>query len=71
MLLKEWTNIGSFDFFTNKLRILATNDLHPEKWSSTGRNDFNILSSYIRYTFEKLWDESEQAEESSQQTYIY
>lgn len=71
MLLKEWANPGSFDFFTNKLRVLATNDLPPEKWSSTGRNDYNILNSYIRYTFEKLWIEREHASESEKQKFIY
>ena len=71
MLLNEWTNIGSFDFYTNKLRILATNELSPEKWSSSGRSDYNILKNYIRYTFEKLWDEREQVPDGEKQDYIY
>lgn len=71
MLLKDWTNLGNFEFYTNKIRILATNDLPPEKWSSTGRTDYNILKNYIRYTFEKLSDEREQAVGAEQQKYIF
>lgn len=71
MQLREWTNLGSYDFFTNKLRVLATNELPPEKWSSTGRSDYNILKNYIQYTFDKLWSEREQAAEDKKQEYIY
>lgn len=71
MLLKEWTNTGSFDFYTRKLQLLATNDLPAEKWSSAERTDYNILNNYIRYTFEKLWDEREQAEDCDKQKLIY
>ncbi|HCT91493.1 MAG TPA: hypothetical protein DF613_08970 [Lachnospiraceae bacterium] len=71
MKLKDWAYLGNYDFFTTKLRLLATNDLAPEKWSYAGKNDFGILKSYLYFTFEKLWQERETAAENSKQTYIY
>ncbi|MEG2125569.1 MAG: DUF3825 domain-containing protein, partial [Hydrogenoanaerobacterium sp.] len=71
MLLKDWANTGSNEFYTNKLRILATNELPAEKWSSEGRNNFNILNSYIRFTFEKLYQESENANSDDTKYLIY
>lgn len=50
---------------------MATNELPPENWSSTGRSDYNILKNYLRYSFEKLWDEREQAPEEKRLSYIY
>lgn len=61
MLLKEWAFLGNYDFYTNKLKVLATNELPPEKWSYAGKNDFGILRNYLYYTFEKLWQEREAA----------
>ena len=63
MLLKEWAFLGNYDFYTNKLKVLATNELPPEKWSYAGKNDFGILRNYLYYTFEKLWQEREAANE--------
>lgn len=40
MKLKEWTFLGNYQFYTNKLQVLAANDLPPEKWSYAGKNDF-------------------------------
>lgn len=71
MRLSEWTNTGSFDFYRNKLRSLVTNDLPAEKWSSSDRNDYNILKNYIRFTFEKLWDERDLADEEDKQNFVY
>ena len=32
MKLKEWAFMGNYDFYTNKLQVLAANELPPEKW---------------------------------------
>ena len=71
MLLKNWAYLGNQKFYTNKLKVLATNELPPEKWSYAGKADFGILQSYLRFTFEKLWQERESAEESNKQALIY
>lgn len=71
MRLKEWAFLGNYEFFTNKLALLATNELPPEKWSYAGKNDFGILKNYLYYTFEKLWKEREASEEDKKQNYIY
>ena len=71
MLLKEWAFLGNYDFYTNKLKVLATNELPPEKWSYAGKNDFGILRNYLYYTFEKLWQEREAANEEEKQQIIY
>lgn len=71
MQFKDWTYLGNYEFFNNKLKILTTNELPPEKWSYAGKSDFGILRSYLRFTFEKLWQERESAEESEKQQYIY
>ena len=44
MRLKDWCFLGNYEFFTNRLQILATNDLPAEKWSYAGKSDFGILS---------------------------
>lgn len=69
MLLKDWAFIGSYEFFTNRLRVLASDELAPEKWSYAGKNDFGILKNYLYFTFDRLWAEREQAgtEEGKQQ----
>lgn len=33
MKLKEWAYLGNYSFYTNKLQLLATKELAPEKWS--------------------------------------
>ncbi|MGN0168663.1 MAG: DUF3825 domain-containing protein [Acetatifactor sp.] len=71
MTIKEWAYLGNYDFYTNKLRLLASNELAPEKWSYAGKNDFGILKSYLQFTFEKLWNEREKASEEDKQKYIY
>lgn len=71
MQLREWSFLGDFEFFTGKVRLLATNDLPPEKWSYAGKDDFGILKSYLYFTFERLWDEREKAPEAEKQKYIY
>lgn len=71
MLLKDWAFLGNYDFYTNKLKVLATNELPPEKWSYAGKNDFGILRNYLYYTFEKLWQEREAANEDEKQQIIY
>lgn len=32
MQLKEWAFLGNYEFFTNKVRMLATQELAPEKY---------------------------------------
>ena len=71
MKLKEWAFMGNYDFYTNKLQVLAANELPPEKWSYAGKNDFGILKNYLSFTFEKLWSERESAEDADKQKYIY
>ena len=61
MQLKEWAFLGNYEFFNSKLKALATNELPPEKWSYAGKSDFGILRSYLYFTFEKLWQEREDA----------
>ena len=69
MQLKEWAFLGNYDFFTNKVKMLATNELSPEKWSYSGKTDYGILKCYLYFTFEKLLNERENATEK--QMYIY
>lgn len=71
MQLKDWAFLGNYEFFNNKLKVLATNDLPPEKWSFAGKNDFGILKSYLYYSFEKLSQERELAAEDDLQKMIY
>lgn len=71
MILREWIYPGSHDFYDRKLKLLATNDLPPEKWSYSGKEDFGILRSYLSYTFEKLWQEREIVNENERAYYIY
>lgn len=47
MQLKEWAFLGNYEFFNGKLKLLATNELPPEKWSYAGKSDFGILRSYL------------------------
>lgn len=71
MMLRDWAYLGNYDFFTNKLKLIATNELSPEKWSYAGKNDFGILRSYIYNTFEKLCQERDGAEDRFKQHFIY
>lgn len=71
MQLKEWAFLGNQEFFISKLRSLATNELPPEKWSYAGKNDFGILKSYLYFTFEKLMQERESADDADKQQFIY
>jgi hypothetical protein len=71
MQLRDWAFLGSYDFFLKQVKILSTNELPPEKWSYAGKSDFGILKNYLYYTFEKLWQEREDAEETEKQQYIF
>lgn len=71
MRLKDWAFLGNYDFFTNRLQMLASNDLPPEKWSYAGKNDFGILKNYLYFTFEKLWKERDNACDDDKKKYIY
>ena len=71
MQLKEWAFLGNYEFFNGKLKLLATNELPPEKWSYAGKSDFGILRSYLYFTFEKLWQEREEADESEKQCFVF
>lgn len=71
MRLKDWAFTGNFDFFKRKLSLLATNELLPEKWSYAGKDDFGILKNYLLFTFEKLYQEREIANEEDKQQIIY
>ena len=70
MQLKEWAFLGNYEFFNSKLKALATNELPPEKWSYAGKSDFGILRSYLYFTFEKLWQEREDAGDPEKQQFI-
>ncbi len=71
MRLKDWAFLGNYEFFTNRLQMLASNDLQPEKWSYAGKSDFGILKNYLYFTFEKLWKEREEVSGDDRQRYIY
>ena len=71
MQLKEWAFLGNYEFFNSKLKTLATNELPPEKWSYAGKSDFGILRSYLYFTFEKLWQEREDAGDPEKQQFIF
>lgn len=71
MRLKDWAFLGNYEFFTNKLQVLATNELPPEKWSYAGKNDFGILKNYLYFTFEKLWREQDGVEGEEKKHFIY
>ncbi len=71
MRLKDWAYLGNYDFYTSKLQILAANELPVEKWSYAGKTDFGILKNYLSFTFEKLWQEREEAPESEKQKLVY
>ena len=71
MQLKEWAFLGNYEFFNGKLKLLATNELPPEKWSYAGKSDFGILRSYLYFTFEKLWQEREEADESEKLCFVF
>ena len=72
MQLKEWSFLGNYEFFTNRLKVLAANELPPEKWSYAGKSDYGILRRYLYFTFDKLWSEREKAvEEKEKQALIY
>lgn len=71
MILNDWAYRGTFSFYDNKLITLARNELPPEKWDYPGDSNCPILRSYLTYTFEKLWNEREEADEFHKNTYIY
>lgn len=71
MKLKEWAYLGNYHFFNKKLEALTTEELPPEKWSNAGKSNFGILKSYLYFTFEKLWEEREKADESDKQQFVY
>ena len=48
MQLKEWAFLGNYEFFNGKLKLLATNELPPEKWSYAGKSDFVIFYLFIK-----------------------
>lgn len=71
MQLKEWAYLGNYEFFTGKLKLLAANELPAEKWSYSGKDDFGILKSYLNFTFEKLCQERESADDDAKQQLVY
>lgn len=71
MTFRDWVYYGPWEVYTRKLQTLATDELPLEKWSYAGKNDYGILRNYISFTFEKLWQEREEAEESDKQSIIY
>lgn len=71
MKLKDWTFLGNYEFFTNRLRLLTSNELSPEKWSYAGKNDFGILKNYLYVTFDKLMTEREYVNEVEKQKFVY
>ena len=72
MKLHQYIFKGSFAFYDKKIRTLAQKELVPEKWTSTAdHGEYDILRYYISDTFEKLWDEREEAPENERNQYIY
>lgn len=71
MKLRDWAFTGSYDFFTHRVRSLAVNDLLPEKWSHTGKDDCGILKNYLYFTFDKLWNDREAAPDENKQSFIF
>lgn len=71
MKLSDWVFLGYSDSYQKKLQVLVANELIPEKWSYTGENDLGILKSYLNFTFEKLWNEREDAPEDEKQKHVY
>ena len=71
MKLRDWAFLGNYEFFTSRVRQLALDELEPERWSCSGKNDFGILKNYLYFTFEKLWHDREEAADEDKQTLIY
>ncbi|WP_281680008.1 DUF3825 domain-containing protein [Synergistes jonesii] len=72
MKLDDYIYRGSFSFYDKKLQALVQNELPPEKWdSNTGHGPYDILRYYVSDTFEKLWDEREEAPQEERDRYIY
>ncbi|MCL2486279.1 MAG: DUF3825 domain-containing protein [Oscillospiraceae bacterium] len=71
MFLDDWAYRGSHNFYDNRLKRLATDELAPEKWDYAGNNGCPILRNYIMKTFEKLHDEKTEAEETIKNDFIY
>lgn len=49
----DWAFLGHFDTMLQDLSEMAI----PEKWDFKDQNKYNILWSYLRYTFEKIYSE--------------
>ncbi|WP_304426444.1 DUF3825 domain-containing protein [uncultured Adlercreutzia sp.] len=71
MQLRDWAFLGNWEFFTNRLRQLAREELEPEKWSFAGKDDFGILKNYLFFTFDKLMADRESAPDSEKQSIVY
>jgi hypothetical protein len=71
VLFDDWTYRGTHTSYDIKLITLATNELPPEKWDYANNNNCGILRNYVKRTFEKLWNEREEAEEKSKNEYVY
>jgi len=72
-LLDEWATRWPYEGvhgYDNKIALLAKS-LPPEKWSYEGKSDYQILTNYIFYTFEKLFSERNEASESEKNEVIY
>lgn len=71
MRLDDWVFRGSHEFYDRCLQVLATKELPPEKWSRTGSSKFEILRNYITRTFERLYDEMQDASDQEKNKFIY
>ena len=73
MFLSNWAFLGDTDYYDKKLESLATTELPEEKWENSTRKygKYGILRSYLNYTFEKLWNERNEAPEDDKQFYVY
>jgi hypothetical protein len=69
--LNDWVYRGNVKSYEEKLRALATNDLPAEKWEAPNKGSYYILRNYLAYTFEKLYNEKELADDAQKQEYIY
>jgi hypothetical protein len=65
-----WANQGSYEY-NHRLFVGLTQQLPHERWSHTGRDDLQILKRYIKFSFEKLWEDYEEAEPQDKAIWIY
>jgi hypothetical protein len=69
-VLDKWANRWPYERYDNCISQLAS-ILPPERWSYGARTDYRILSNYIKYTFDKLYVEYNEASDFEKPNIIY